>query len=30
MSESARQRIVLTAPLSFWGGFDVDTGIITL
>ena len=28
MSESVPQRIELTAPLSFWGGFDVDKGII--
>ena len=28
MTASARARIELTAPLSFWGGFDVETGII--
>ena len=28
MSESARDSIELTAPLSFWGGYDVDTGVI--
>ena len=28
MSESTVERIELTAPLSFWGGFDANTGII--
>ncbi len=28
MSASTLERIELTAPLSFWGGFDVDTGVI--
>lgn len=28
MSESVRDSITLTAPLSFWGGYNVDTGVI--
>ena len=28
MSEASKQRLELTAPLSFWGGFDVETGTI--
>ena len=28
MSESRPDRVELSAPLSFWGGFDVETGTI--
>jgi predicted aconitase with swiveling domain len=29
MSRANPEELELTAPLSFWGGFDVDTGTIT-
>lgn len=29
MTTTMPQTIELTAPLSFWGGFDVDTGTVT-